>query len=180
MAMHAAGTPVLQPGSLDGRTPADRIGEIERTIPINMDGNNVVAGTLIRLDDGVEAINYIPDVGQIHGTVGWQDLDGRTICTVGRTSGLREGVITAVELDGVAIYMGEQSVPVFSGLIQTTAISQAGDSGVPVITDDGRLLVFCPINKLYNDGSAVAGEYSCPAVDRSPPSCSTTTRNPSC
>jgi S1-C subfamily serine protease len=82
-------------------------------------------------------------VGAIPGTAAVvRELVGTNIRAVGRTSGLQTGRIESVEVDGIKIHLGPGRVVIFSGLIETTPFSQPGDSGAPVLTEDGRLLGF--------------------------------------
>ncbi len=126
----AVGSDVLQPGSADGGTaPDDVVGTLAVAVPLDPAGGNRVDAALARLADGVEVDATYP-VGAVT-TVAAAD-DGLVVEKVGRTTGLTRGVVTAIELDGVAVgFPG--GVVTFDDQIEVTgdggAFSAGGDSG---------------------------------------------------
>lgn len=74
---------------------------------------------------------------------------GERLKISGRTSGIRSGVITGLYTTASIAVNVEGGVYLFSDLILTSAMSSAGDSGAPVVTDDGRLvgMVFAGSNE---------------------------------
>ncbi len=61
----------------------------------------------------------------------------------GRTSRVREGTVRAIRMDQL-IALGDANVEHyrFTGLIEMTPVSAAGDSGAPVVTTEGKLVGF--------------------------------------
>jgi hypothetical protein len=137
------GDPVLQPGPADGGSTADRIGSLARLVPLEPDGRAFVDAALARVDDGIDIDPTYP-IGALAGVadaVG-DDLVQKT----GRTTGVTDGRVTAIELDGVVVgYGGELGELTFDNQIEVQGrgdllpFSRGGDSGSLVYRPgDGR------------------------------------------
>jgi len=143
------GDPIFQPGRVD-QTPDD--------------------GSLVAVLDRFEVLSFIREnvvdcaVGQLLGDqqfyAGWSEAIGgvvqgsrrlrqtdlgTTVFKAGRTTGVTEGVITQVEIDGLRVNMGEPGKPKpasFSDQFEVIGtngpFSQPGDSGSLVIHEDGH------------------------------------------
>lgn len=136
------GTPVLQPGPYDGGQQSDQIAQLARTIPVQRNKANRLAGAIARLMQDVKASPEVPGIGQIRGITTAVKL-GETVRMVGRTSGLVEGKVLATDVSAriVTPTVGGSFEPtLFDGLIRTTPMSAGGDSGAPVLTEDGKLV----------------------------------------
>ena len=135
------GTTVYQPGRHDGGSEADRIGEVERSIPLSRDKANFSAGAIARLAEGINADPAIAGIGHLEGTA-TSVSQGTKIRIVGRTTGLAEGTVTAVNvsLKIPTPVDGSFEPTLFDRMILTTPISRGGDSGAPVVTEDNRLI----------------------------------------
>jgi len=132
------GERVIQPGVFDGGVEDDAVAAISAIIAPGAGAQARVAGVIARLLPNVEANATLPGIGRIAG-VGRTVALNETVRMVGRTTGLATGKVTAIDVNGVAIHVGT-GVAHFSGLIQTTAISQAGDSGAPVVNERNELI----------------------------------------
>lgn len=130
----ALGDAVLQPGPADGGTPADRVGTLTAFERFVVGGQNLVDAAVALLDDGVTA-----DPGDVPGgplgaeVVAATDVDpDDTVEKVGRTTGHTRGVVTAVEVDAVAVQYDEV-VHRFDDQIEIQGLgggfSAGGDSG---------------------------------------------------
>ena len=95
-------------------------------------------------------------------------LPNISVTKVGRTSGLTRGVVTAVEVDHVAVDT-EIGTMTFDGQIEMKgtehAFSQLGDSGSLVVTDQGQAIgiVFCG-NEFANNGLGISYANPLPKV----------------
>lgn len=132
------GTPVVQPGLFDGGQASDQIAEIAHRIAPQPDKKNQVAGAIARLRQGVEANPEIPGIRRTNG-IATSVQPGEVVRIVGRTSGVAEGQVERVN---VTAQISSPEPMTFTGLIQTSPMSAAGDSGAPVLTEDGRLVGF--------------------------------------
>ena len=129
------GTTVMQPGSADGGQDDGAVGTIARTIsPVQSNGMVGAAITLLR--DDVQVRNTVPVVGPITGIAERVDV-GTKVAACGRTSRRSDARVTGIGM--VTIY-GEEGPVELTNMIMTSALSQAGDSGASVLTEDGRLV----------------------------------------
>jgi tetratricopeptide (TPR) repeat protein len=147
----APGTPVIQPASMDGgQLPGNRVGVITRTTDLKAHESNSAYASIAACDDNVKWSPEILGIGQPMGIADSNDLSlGERLKISGRTSGIRSGVITGLYTTASIAVNVEGGVYLFSDLILTSAMSSAGDSGAPVVTDDGRLvgMVFAGSNE---------------------------------
>lgn len=126
------GDAVLQPGPADGgQAPADRVGELAHFVPLRPGGTAFVDAALARLDE--------PEVDPVYpvGTLaGWAPVDGaEQVQKIGRTTGLTDGRVTAIEMDDVVVGYGADLGELrFDNQIEvestgTGPFSRGGDSG---------------------------------------------------
>jgi hypothetical protein len=134
------GTAVYQPGLYDGGTEDDRIGVVHRILRPQLGVANNAAGALVALLPDIEALSTAPGIGPIRGVAEAVSL-GQKVRALGRTSGLVEGQVTRLLVE-TKVAGGETEVATFVGMIETTSISAAGDSGAPVVDEVGRLVGF--------------------------------------
>lgn len=126
------GDAVLQPGPADGgRAPADRVGELAHLVPLRPGETAFVDAALARLDDPQVAPVY--PVGTL---AGWAPVDGAEhVQKLGRTTGLTDGRVTAIEMDDVVVGYGSDLGELrFDNQIEVEAtdagpFSRGGDSG---------------------------------------------------
>ena len=132
------GSAVLQPGSADGGGAGDVVGELAAAVPLRPATPTVVDAALARLDDDVEVDALYP-VGAITTTAAADD--DLVVEKVGRTTGLTRGVVTAVELDGVAVgYPG--GVVTFDDQVEVAGVDGAFSAG-----GDSGSLVYDPVTR---------------------------------
>lgn len=125
------GDVVVQPGPVDGGTPdCDRIGTLDRAIPMLPGEPNLVDAATVLLDEDVEVDVAYP-VGEL---LGWADADVDVeVEKVGRTTGLSRGRVSAIELDGLSV-LYPTGVITFDGQVEVSGdgsgpFSAGGDSG---------------------------------------------------
>jgi hypothetical protein len=137
----ALGTPVIQPGPVDGGTDADVIGRLERYAELSPKGANRVAATLVSV--GGEVTNKGP-FGQIAGTA--EPVVTMRVRKWGRTTGHTEGVVDAIDATArIAFGSRPDDIREFHGLVMCrgtfgSPFSLPGDSGAPVLDPEGRLI----------------------------------------
>jgi hypothetical protein len=129
---------VLQPAKYDGGTDADAVAELTQIItPKPGTTPNKFAGAIARLLPNVQPNPALPEIGRLAGVASGVTV-GETLRMVGRTSGLATSKVQAIELS-VNIEVGTGPAR-FSGLIGTSPMSQAGDSGAPVVNARNELV----------------------------------------
>jgi hypothetical protein len=130
----ALGDPVLQPGPADGGGPDDRIATLAAIEPLPSDTAGLVDAAVATLDPGIEASPGDLPGGPLTGSVpAGSDLEpDEQVEKVGRTTGLTQGRITAVEVDGLAVQY-DGAVHRFDNQLEVEgrsgAFSAGGDSG---------------------------------------------------
>jgi hypothetical protein len=131
------GDPIIQPGAYDGgRMPGDRIALLERFVPINFSGANVVdaaaaftARTLVKPQHVTYRMNPKPLAASL----------GLTVAKNGRTTQSTLGVITGVGVNGVRVGYSGGRIAVFNNQIIIQGIggkqfSAGGDSGSVIVS----------------------------------------------
>jgi hypothetical protein len=136
----AAGDVVLQPGVADGGTAAgDRIGVLDGAVALDEVAPNLVDAATARLDDGVELSADYPS-GAL---TGWVAVtDDIAVEKAGRTTGVTQGRVSAIEIDGISVQY-PSGVLDFDDQIEVTGtgssgFSAGGDSGSLVYRPDTR------------------------------------------
>ena len=132
------GSVVIQPGPADQGREGDQIGTLVTRVELDSQTRYDAFAGIARLLPGTAVSNQIPGLGRMGDLIG--DLQpGQTVRMVGRTSGLVEGKVTAVNVtESIVGYLGS---PVsVRGLIRTTQLSQGGDAGAPVLTTNNELV----------------------------------------
>ncbi|MDD9207907.1 hypothetical protein PU560_15735 [Georgenia sp. 10Sc9-8] len=138
------GDRVLQPGPADGgRSPADRVGELSAYVPLVPGEVAHVDAALARLD--VAEVDRGHPAGPLEG---WGTVEGdEVVQKVGRTTGITEGRVTAIELDQVLVGYGTELGELrFDDQIEVEStgpgpFSRGGDSGSLVYrTTDRRAI----------------------------------------
>lgn len=137
------GDVVVQPGPADGGSaPADRVGELADFVALEPGKTATVDAALARLDD--TTVDRAYPVGPITTTAA--ALGGESVAKSGRTTGITEGRVTAIELDNIVVGYGpglgalrfDDQIEVES--TGTGPFSRGGDSGSLVYRSDGVAL----------------------------------------
>lgn len=145
------GGPIVQPGTLDaGKNPKDRVAKLQSFVKLKpLPSANRVDCAVAALEAGID---FEPSKLKGLGTLAGQRTTpvdvGETVHKIGRTTGLRHGRVTAIELDGVDVEY-DVGVCSFDDQIEIegagkTAFSDAGDSGSLIVDEDltGVALLF--------------------------------------
>ncbi|MFQ5506999.1 MAG: hypothetical protein ACE5F1_19690, partial [Planctomycetota bacterium] len=138
------GDAILQPGPADGgRRVEDRVGELHRFPRLTKGRRNHVDCAIARMIEGIEYHDNDLDGRTLKG-VRTRALDeGEPVFKIGRTTGYREGKVTAIELDNVQVGY-DMGVLVFDDQIEIaprelgTPFSLGGDSGSLIWDGDAR------------------------------------------
>ncbi len=139
-----AGDAVLQPGPADGgRLPRDQVGALAAFVPLTAGETAVVDAAVARLEN--PDIDPTYPVGRL---AGWVEVEGDdAVQKVGRTTGVTDGRVSAIELDNVTVGYGPELGQVqFDNQIEVESagarpFSQGGDSGSVVYRPDDRRAV---------------------------------------
>jgi hypothetical protein len=152
------GDPIIQPGPIDisaGRKvkPSTLIAVLDRFVPISFQRSNVVDCAVAELVPDVDFYvgwtEALPGVVKGARSATFDDL-GRPVSKAGRTTGIRHGSITQVNVDRLSVDMGDtaEQIALFSDQIEIEGtdrpFSAPGDSGSVIVGSDGyaRALLF--------------------------------------
>lgn len=159
----AMGEPIVQPAPIDGRVAkANIIGVADRYVPFSDMTPNLVDCRLVRLADvRFVAGGYTDALGRpIKGVkrLGPEDLHNEVV-KIGRTTGVRKGRITAVEIDGLPVDMGDSFLLRFNDQVEVsggprTDFSAGGDSSSLIIEVASRMAIAL----LFAGGKDTTGE----------------------
>lgn len=135
----AEGDHILQPGPIDGGTdPQDMIGTLAQFVELRPGEPALVDAALASLTE--DFTTGYPG-GELNGTV---DVSGgEAVEKIGRTTGITQGVVTAIELDGLLVDFGPRYGTLqFDGQIEVEStgagsFSDGGDSGSLVYQPEG-------------------------------------------
>lgn len=169
------GTPIIQPGMLDGGDPkADVVGYLDSYIPVKDEGNTVDVAIGIPT---VEAKQMeVLGLGKVDG---WTEPTiGMKVAKSGRTTGVTRGQITDVhatlKVFGYPTTM--KGYAIFEDVIIIEPVmSSAGDSGSLLVDEKGRavglifagskfITVACKIRNVIDSTGIDLGEYQKPEV----------------
>lgn len=137
------GDRVLQPGIFDhGIDPADAVGYLQRYIPLSWGGPpNIVDCATARIMDHFDFdASNLGDKGKLAGGRSSQFFGHEAVFKIGRTTGLTEGFVSAVEVDNVTVsYDGGSAI--FDSQIEVQGLGRGpfasgGDSGSLVFDRD--------------------------------------------
>ncbi|HEX6037258.1 hypothetical protein [Longimicrobium sp.] len=137
----AAGTPIVQPGTLDGGAPGDAIAELTRAVPFATTGN-VVDAAIARVIKGEDVSRDVLHIGPASG-VTRASVD-MAVHKFGRTTSYTVGRVTSVETDVNVEYdtgvfrFDDQVIIVGRG---GKPFSAAGDSGSLILERGTNLAV---------------------------------------
>jgi hypothetical protein len=136
------GSPIFQPGLLDGGNPAtDRVAVLTRFIPIDMISNNVVDAAIAQIFEPASASpEFLPNVGHLSSAMPVAAARGMQVEKVGRTTGFTQGdvfddsaTIRVIYTAGTATFDDQVLVRGAGG-----SFSAAGDSGSVIVDSATR------------------------------------------
>lgn len=143
----AIGDPIYQPGKLDSGKNEDRIGSLSQLVLLDEKNLNQLDVAAAVLDPEIEVKgNDLPE-GRLKGVENPSSEDS-ILAKVGRTTGHTQGVLSAMEIDGLQVEYSIGSKEFrcfrFSNVIEITgtngfSFSAAGDSGSMVYSPRTRV-----------------------------------------
>lgn len=151
-----AGWPIGQPFG----APHQRFGVLAHFVPFSSTAPNVVDAALIRLDKTKAVLGYTlaaPDRPVDQARLVTPDDIGMIVTKAGRTTGVRPGRITSVEIDGLSVAY-DRGILRFNDQIEIsggpeTDFSAPGDSGSMVVDRSGYA-----VGLLFAGGKDSSGE----------------------
>lgn len=136
------GAGVVQPGTSDGGGNADRVARLTQYIPLKFDNRrNWMDAAMAEFDHPEEVDRSILETGVPSGAA--RASLGLLVRKSGRTTGLTEGVVRAVNFDVFGIQYDQglvrvDDVVVIEGI--TGSFSKQGDSGSAIMDPQGRVV----------------------------------------
>lgn len=141
---YAKGGSIVQPGALDGGSPtADRVAKLTKFVRLETTKTNFVDCAIAKLNASIQAdVHKLKGLGTLAGLRSGELQIGDVVHKVGRTTGVRHGKVTAIELDGVDVEY-DIGVVSFDNQIEiegagNRSFSDAGDSGSLIVDDEMR------------------------------------------
>jgi len=160
----AIGAKVLQPGTLDGGKASDHISGLSAFIPLKFDNRRNYSDAAIAFLDVMSVAPSILGIGTPTGAA--RPLLNMVVRKAGRTTGLTEGIIRAVNSDIFDIEYEQGPVRVDDCIVirasmANKSFSKPGDSGSAIVNAQGKIvgLLFAgsdvvtfatPINRILN------------------------------
>ena len=138
---HKIGKPILQPGTLDGGSAGDAVAKLSAFVKLDPAGTNLVDCAIAKLNAGIEAdVSTLTGIGELSGVIARELEVHDVVHKVGRTTGVRHGRVTAIEVDGVTVEY-DIGILSFDNQVEvegagTQSFSDAGDSGSLIVDDD--------------------------------------------
>ncbi len=135
------GTRIIQPGSGDGGTTEDRVGELEAYIPIDFKSGatnyaDAAIGSIDNVDDASSGEQF--DEGGNYWVEGWTEVyDEDTVRKSGRTTGVTTGEVTHTNVS-VSVQYGSQLAYFVDQIVvkqENWSFAAPGDSGSAVDKD---------------------------------------------
>ena len=141
------GTPLAQPGTLDGGSfPEDEVGALGKVVKLKKDGTNLVDAAVGDIYEEIEFdTRTIGNLGDLQGEGSVFDLPARAIVhKVGRTTGQSKGRVTAFDVDNVRVEY-DLGVLRFDNQIEIEGtgnkpFSDSGDSGSLIVDEQLRAI----------------------------------------
>lgn len=122
----AIGSPILQPGTADGGTQADKVAELAQFVRLE---NNVTVDAA-KAETTIDHDLYILGIGYLNGIT--PAVDGQKIWKAGRTTEVSAGRILGSDVTAEVSY-GNMGTYKLKDLIITNMVSAGGDSGSGVL-----------------------------------------------
>jgi len=156
------GSPIFQPGLLDGGNPAtDKVAELTRFVPIDTAHSNEIDCAIAQLVVAFKA-TFLPRVGRLAAAAPIDVVEGMSVHKVGRTTSYTRGSIFDVSADVTVSYDAGPATFLNQVIIVGAGkpFSAAGDSGSVIVdraTKRGTALLFAgsPSHTIANHLSSV-------------------------
>lgn len=136
------GAGVVQPGTLDEGRNRDRVARLSRYVPLRFDNRrNWMDAAIAAFDDPARAQKRILGIGVPLGVV--RPTLGLLVRKSGRTTGLTEGIVRAVNFDVVGVRYDQGLVRIDDIIVirgVTGPFSKPGDSGSAIADPQGRVV----------------------------------------
>lgn len=138
----AIGASTVQPATLDGGRPTDRVAALDRFVPLRYNNEpNRMDAAIARFDAAGDAARVILDIGAPAGA-GDPALN-LLVRKSGRTTGLTEGIVRAVQFD-VFNVVYEQGMVRMDDVMVVEGVrgsfSRPGDSGSAIVDAQGKVV----------------------------------------
>ncbi|SDP86464.1 hypothetical protein [Phyllobacterium sp. OV277] len=137
------GDAILQPGAYDGgKKNKDKVGELLAFVPVKSGMNNLVDAAIASIDAdiGFDAVT-LTGAGKLKGLRKTPLRPGDKVFKVGRTTGITQGTVTAIEVDDVVVSYEFGDIGFDSQIeIETSGsgpFSSGGDSGSVIMDEKG-------------------------------------------
>lgn len=132
---------ILQPGPADqGRAPDHAVGALQRFVALDAGRSNRVDAAVARVADGFDVDgNVLAELGRVAGVRVAPLTRGLPVFKIGRTTGLRRGLVSAFEMDALELTFSMGRL-IFDDQIEIRRVgrrpfSLGGDSGALVVDD---------------------------------------------
>lgn len=136
------GEPIIQPSPQDGgELDVDEIGELLGYVPID-DGVlvDVAARSVNRDDESTTAFELEESWPTAIRREDYDELEGETLTKSGRTTGVTSAELESTNASVRVNFGGEHGDVLFRDQLIAGYMSEGGDSGSPVFSDDGELV----------------------------------------
>lgn len=137
-------TEIIQQGSHDGGSSAERIGKLRKMVLIQESASNWVDCAMCELDSDIEVDANIPDIGVPTGIVPWSPFDESLLnmecMKSGRTTGTTNGIIQDINAT-VRVGYGDGKSALFKEQMMFSNMSAGGDSGSLIVRKSDKKAV---------------------------------------
>jgi len=138
----AIGAGTVQPATLDGGRPVDRVAALDRFVPLVYNNEpNQMDAAIARFDAGIAVTKEILAIGALTGS-GDPTLN-LLVRKSGRTTGVTEGIVRAVQFDVFNVVYEQGTVRMDDVMViegVKGSFSRPGDSGSAIVDAQGRVV----------------------------------------
>lgn len=136
------GAAVVQPATLDGGKPADRIAALDRFVPLRFNNEpNSMDAAIARFDAGINVTEVILNIGPPTGSA--DPTLNLVVRKAGRSTGVTEGIVRTVQFDVVNVVYGQGTVRMDNVMViegVRGSFSRPGDSGSAIVDLQGKVI----------------------------------------
>ena len=138
----AIGAGMVQPATLDGGKPVDRVAALDRFVPLVYNNEpNQMDAAIARFDAGIAVTREILAIGALTGS-GDPALN-LLVRKSGRTTGVTEGIVRTVQFDVFNVVYEQGTVRMDDVMViegVKGSFSRPGDSGSAIVDAQGRVV----------------------------------------